>query len=104
MQRVVKVVAPLSINAITPGLRRRYDPGIVQVTLGNKDQMTAGMSLECPDFTRKLFQEMDRGRIEDGMDRVDAQAIEVIIAEPHERVVAEKAAHLSTVRAVEIQR
>src|SRR5580704_16015821 len=66
--------------------------------------MTAGMSLECPDFTRKLFQEMDRGRIEDGMDRVDAQAIEVIIAEPHERVVAEKAAHLSTVRAVEIQR
>src|SRR4051812_41171468 len=38
------------------------------------------------------------------MDRVEPQAIEVVISQPHQRVIAEKAPHLVAIRAIKVDR
>ena len=44
------------------------------------------------DFGGELLQKVDGGAIDVGMDGIEAQAVEMVIAEPHEGVVAEEAA------------
>ena len=55
-------------------------------------------------FACELLQKMDGRAIDKRMDRVDAQAIDMKIAQPHQRVVAKKAPHLGCAFRFEIHR
>src|SRR5690606_29439152 len=49
-----------------------------------------------------LFQKMNRRQIDERMHRVQAKAVDVIVAQPHERVIDKKAPDLVAARSVEI--
>ena len=53
---------------------------------------------------RQILQERLGGVIDDGVHGVDAQAVDVELVDPLQRVVDEEPAHVVAVRAVEIER
>ena len=54
------------------------------------------------DLSRQLLEEVHGRSVDEGVHGVEAQAVEVVVAQPHQGVVAEEAAHLLAARAVEI--
>ena len=58
--------------------------------------------LEIRDLERELLEEVQRGAVVDRVHRVQAEAVEMVVAEPHAGVVAEEAAHLVALGAVEV--
>ena len=60
------------------------------------------MRLERVDFGGELLHEVDGGAVHVGVDGIEAQAVEVVIAEPHEGVVAEEAADFEAAAVFEI--
>ncbi len=52
----------------------------------------------------ELLQEGGGAGVDDGVHGVEAEAVEVVVAEPHQGVVAEEPADLVAVRAVEVER
>src|SRR6266567_5275508 len=53
-------------------------------------------------FAGKLFEERNGGGVEESMDCVNAQPVEVVIAQPHDGVVAEQAADLAAPGAIQV--
>ena len=102
MQRVVKIVAPLSMDTIATDFPWPYNPRVVEITLGNQRQVTTGLGLKLRNLTSQLFEKMHRRGIKDGVHGVDAQPVEVIVPEPHQRVVAEKSADFVAASPVKI--
>ena len=103
MERMVDVIAPLSIETIAAHLRRANDPRIVQVALGDKNKMPPEMCFQINNFGRQLFQKRNGRSVDDCVHGIQAQSVDVIVAEPHDCVVAKKAAHFVAVGPVEIK-
>ena len=90
---MVKIVAPLSIEPVSTRLFRLHDPGVVQIALGNQDEMLSHRCFQPSHFPGELLQKMDRRAIIKGVHRVQAQSIHVVVAQPHQRVVDQEAAY-----------
>ena len=54
------------------------------------------------DLGRELLKKVNRGAVDEGVDGVEAQAVDVIVAQPHEGVVAEEAADLVAAGVLEV--
>ena len=102
VERVMKIVGPLCVDSVAAGFARGDDAGVVEVAFGDQEEMAAELRFEPAHFFRELFEEMGGGRIVDGVYRVEAQAGEMIIAEPHQRVVTKEAADFVAIGVVEI--
>ena len=104
MQRVMKIVIPLRIKTIATCFSRRYDSRIVEIAFRYHDEMAANDCFQLADRGAQLLEKVNRRRVEDRMDRVDTQSVHAIVAEPHQRVVAEKSPDFVAIRIVEVNR
>src|SRR5712671_1402972 len=102
IQRVMEIVTPLRTQAVTTEFGSPHELRIVEVAFGDQYEAAAAFLFEQRDFAGKLLEKMDRRQVNDCVHRIDPQSIEMIIAQPHERVVAEEAAHFVAATFVEI--
>src|SRR5690606_25840720 len=77
-------------------------PRIVEVALRDQHQVPTQPRAERLDLESELLEKMNRRVIHDRMHGIDPQAVEVILGQPHERVVTEISAHLLAPIAVEV--
>src|SRR5688572_344597 len=103
MERMMYVITPLRIDVKSSHLPRPYDARIIQITLGDEDQMPAEMRHQFVNLGSELFKKRDRRCIHNCMHGVESKAINVVVAQPHLRVVAEIAAHLVAQGPIEVQ-
>ena len=91
MDRVVDVVVPLRGHAQTACVARGDQPGIVEVALGDQGQRPTGPCCQVVGFGRHLFEDVDRGRVDEGVHRIQAQAVGVEILHPPLRAIQDVA-------------
>ena len=103
-ERVVEVVAPLRVHAIAERLARADHARIVEVALGDKIEILAQCCSEPFHLKRQLLHKVHRGKIDKRMHRIEAQAVAVIVLEPHRRIVTEESPHFIASRLIEIDR
>ena len=84
---VVEVVAPLGVHAVAAGFAGADDAGIVEVALGDEDETAAEGGSEGFDLGGELLEEVDGGAVDELVDGVEAEAVDVVVAHPHEGVV-----------------
>ena len=100
----MKVVAPLRIESEAELFGGCDDAGIVEIALGDRVD-AAGRALRAfAHGRRQVLQERLGGMIDDRVHGIDAQAVDVKLIDPLQRVVNEEPAHVVAVRAVEIER
>src|SRR5688500_5232178 len=87
VQRMMKVVVPLRMKSESMSPARPDHARVAQIAFGNEHQVPAELGFELLDLFGKLLEERERRGVEDRMDCIEAQAIDVVIAEPHLRVV-----------------
>ena len=102
VERVVKVVAPLGVEAVSPFIRRGYDPRVVQVALGDQIGHPVLFLPEVPHGPGELGKERGGAEVHDAVDRVEAQRVHVELPEPVEGVLPEIPAHLVAEGTVEV--
>jgi hypothetical protein len=88
----MEVVAPLGVEPVSVGVAGADQARVVEVAFGDDDGAAAGVGFEGIDLGAELLHEIDCGAIHVGMDGVEAESVEVVIAEPHDGVVAKEAA------------
>src|SRR5581483_2900135 len=102
VDRVMKVIGPLGIEPVTSVAGIAQESGVIQITLGDKMNW-ATQSLRQLSRRRLQFgQEVMCAEIKDSVDRIQPQAIEMIVFEPVQRVLAKKSSHVVAARTVEI--
>jgi hypothetical protein len=104
VEGVVEVVGPLGVEAVAADLAGTDQPGVVQVALGDEHEVTAKLGLERVYLLGQLLEDMHRRGVDDGVDGVDPEAVEVVVPQPHERVVAEEASDLVATGPVDVDR
>ena len=103
MQHVVDVVVPLcGVPARLAVFAADQAPRLVLFILQNKMDMPAGCCHAYP--LGKFLQQVLRAVVEDGVHRIQPQAVEVELRDPVEGVVDHEFAHRTAVRPVEIDR
>src|SRR5579871_399859 len=93
-ERVMEVVTPLRVNAVTARLSRANDTRVVEIAFSNEDEPASQGGGEHIDLGRELLEEMDCGAINKLVDSVEAQAVDVEVAHPHDCVITKEAADL----------
>jgi hypothetical protein len=76
---MMKIVTPLGVNAVTASLACADYSRIVQVTPRDEHQVTPEHCFEYVDFSGQLFEKMTRRRIDKRVDRIDAQASDMVV-------------------------
>src|SRR4051794_25570849 len=88
VQGVMKIVAPLCVDLVTPENPGSDNAWIVKITLGNQRQMPPKLYPELLHLCLQLFQEVSCSVIDQCVNGVDSKAVKMIIAEPHFCVIA----------------
>src|ERR1700733_14450612 len=101
-ERVVEVVAPLRVHAVSAGFAWGYNAGIVEVALGDEHEAASEDGRQDLDLGGELLHEVNGGSIDELMHGIEAQTVDVVVAHPHQRVVAEETAHLVAARLLKI--
>src|SRR4051794_32364476 len=101
---MVQVVSPLGIEAVAVGFPRRNQPGVVQFALGYENKVLSQLGGKEVHFAGQVLQEVKGGGVNKGMNGIQAQAVEVVIAKPHKRVIDEEFAYLMASLPVEVDR
>ena len=92
MQHVVHVVVPLRVVQDGVAARVALQPARL-VVLVFQHQMRAARQRRAAHPLRQLLQDMHRAVIDDGVHRIEPQAIQMKFLQPVERVVDEEFAH-----------
>ena len=100
VQGVVEVVGPHGVVAVAALARRADDLGVVEAALGD-DQRAAVLRA---DALGQLAQHVAGPVVVDGVDRVEAQAVDVEVAHPAGRALQHPLADAVGVLAVEVDR
>ena len=87
-----------------PASRGGHHARIVQVALRDQHQAAAQRRFQRAGFRCQLLQKMNGRAIDKRMHRIQPQPVDVKIAHPHQRVVAEEAPHLVGPRGLKIHR
>jgi len=103
VQRMMKVIAPLSVEPIPPQRSRQSVAGHVEVALRHQMERAAQFLRPPPTGLRQFFEKRHRGEIADGMHCIQTQGVEMELRLPKERVLDEIAAHVVAVRSVEVE-
>ena len=99
MQRVVDVVGPLPVEPVAARLAAADQPRVVEVALGHQPQRLAQLRAERLDRDRQLLEQVGRALVDEGVHGVEPQPVDVVVAQPHQRVVEDVAADLVGARA-----
>ncbi len=102
VQAVVDVVGPLRVQPVAAAVAGRDHPRVVEVRLGDQRQRPSEVRGQRLDLDRHLLQQVHRAAVVQGVHGVEAEPVEVVVAQPHQRVVDDVAAHLFGVGAVEV--
>src|SRR5277367_6750104 len=102
MQCVMKVVVPLRVKAVATCFTRRDDSRQVEIAFRDHQEIPPDRSFEIANLNANLLQEMNRRSIENRVDRIEPQTVDAIVAQPHQRIVAEKLPDLVAVPVVEV--
>ena len=101
---MMKIVAPLGVEAEPPRRRRLDDARIVQIALGHQPGAAPQTGRLGVKRVGELGEDVARAEVEDAVDGVEAQPVNVIVGQPVERVVDEEPPHLVAVGPVEVER
>lgn len=82
VQRVMEVVAPLGIDAGAATLTRRDQQRVVEVTLGDQRQRPTQVCRQCADLGGEFFEQMSLGGVDQGIGSLQAQPVDVEVAQP----------------------
>src|SRR6185437_2469246 len=93
-KRMMKVIAPLRVHTVSVRLERTHKLRIVEVALGNQHEHPADRSTQALHLCRDLLHEVHRRTVDELMRCVEPQAIDVVVLQPHQRIVAEEPANL----------
>ncbi len=99
---MVEVVAPLRIHAKAAGFARLDHARIVEVAFGDQHQLPSKHRRQDFDFGRELLHKVDRRAVHELVHGIEPQAVDVVVAQPHQGVVAEEAPHLVAARVLEV--
>src|SRR5712672_834095 len=101
---MMKVVIPLRVESVSSEFRWSNDTGIVERAFG--DDIHA--AIECrPLFMHgfgEFFEEIQRRMIENGVNRIEAKRIKVIVGNPFQCIRDKEVPDFVTVSVIEIQR
>ena len=103
-ERMMKIVAPLRVHAVAVRFARTHELRIVQVALRDQHEPAPKRCTEPLHLRGELLHEVDCGAINVLVRRVEPQTVNVIVPQPHHRVVAEKPANLVASTFVEVHR
>ena len=102
VQAVVDVVGPLRVQPVPAALAGGDHLRVVEVGLGDERQRPPQMGRQRLDLDGQLLQHVPGARVVQGVHGVEAQAVDVEVAQPHQRVVDDVAADLLGVRPVQV--
>src|SRR5258708_7988845 len=103
-QRVVKLVNPLSVEAVSP-FRGWVDiTGIIEVYFGDELFFTVAAAFDVHDFLFQLLHNVYRTEIPDSMYGVESQGVDMIIFQPHPGILKEVITHSIGPGVIEIER
>ena len=94
VQGVVKIIRPVRVEPVAAARRGVHQPRIVQIALRDQHEAAIELLAQSPHRGGELFENVRRLEAEDGVHRVEPQSVEAVVAQPHERVVDDEAAHL----------
>src|SRR5690242_9990979 len=100
---VMKVVAPLPIEAVSVLIDGTHELGIVEITLADDDDSATVSLARCVDSLRDFLKEVLRAEIEDPVDRIEAETVAVILLYPVPCVVDDEAPHVVAVGIVVVE-
>ncbi len=100
---VVEVVAPLRVEPVAVRLARGDELRVVEVGLRDERERTPDVRGQHVDLHRELLEEVRRRVVHERVHRIQAQRVDVVVAEPHERVVDDVLADGAGVLAVEVE-
>ena len=104
VQRVVPVVIPHRVEPIAAGGAVADDPRVVELRLGDDERGSAEPFAQRRDLRRQLLEDVGWRLVDDRVHRIEAQAVQVVVADPHCRVVDSEPAHLSCIGPIEVER
>src|SRR4051812_49020205 len=93
---MMEIVGPYSVESIPVFFRRKHDPPLVPLILGDHQSGT----WKRVQIVGDLAQQMHRRLVDDGVSRIEAQSVDVVLVRPVERVVAHESANGPAVRSV----
>ncbi|MCY1235688.1 hypothetical protein D9M72_483130 [compost metagenome] len=91
---VVEVVAPLALQSVPVDVAGVQQAGVVEVRLRDHGDRAAGFRGHSVAQGTELLQEVDRPLVLEGVHGVDPQPVDVVVPEPHGRVVQDVTADL----------
>jgi hypothetical protein len=91
---MVKVVAPLRGQAVTARLPGGDQAGVVGVGFGDQDQLAVQPGGEGVHLGREFLEKVQGAVVFQRVHRVQPQPVQVVVAQPHQRVADEERAHL----------
>ena len=104
VQRVVKIVVPLRIQAVPSPLALAHEARVIAVALGDHPEVAAELGRQLIHARGDRLEDVQGRGIDDRVHRVEAQPVERILAQPHLRVVQHEASNLIRILTVEIER
>ena len=98
----MEIVVPLGIQPITTQFLRANQPCVVQITLGNDiDPAIKPLGLRMH-RTSQFLQKMECGKVENPVNRIEAQSIYAKFRHPIERILDKESPDFVAVRPVKI--
>ena len=102
VQGMMQIVVPLRAEALDPAAAPRQAARLVAVVF--EDEMNRAIGDAPAHRLADLVDDVGRAVVEDGMNRIEAQPVEMKFVEPVERVVDEEIAHWPAPRPGEVDR
>ena len=100
----MEVIRPMRVQLEAAARSGEYQPRIVEVALRDQHQLAATLDRKLMHRRRQILEHVHRLEAENRVHRVQPQAVEAVIPEPHERVVDDEPAYLVAIRTVVVDR
>src|SRR5216683_658958 len=104
MERMVPIVRPGRVESISAYIAAANQTRVVGVRFGDQQHRPMKRRGQRIDLAGQLLEYVLWGLVNDRVHRVQAQAVDVVLANPHQRVVDDEATDLVAAGAVEIER
>src|SRR5919109_5007291 len=101
---MMKIIVPLSIEAVTAQLRRPNQACVVQGAFRNDTHPAVQTGCTLVYRLAEFFQNIQSGVIENGVNRIEAKRVDVIVGNPLQSVGDEEVPDLVAIGVVEVER
>lgn len=98
----MKIIIPLRIESKAVCFAAGDEAGIIQIAFGDQYKAAAEVRGERFDFECKVLEEVGGRIIKKRVNGIEPQSIEMVMSQPHERVIRKKASNFVAVLVIEI--